>query len=138
MDVIVLIGRLLLALVFVVSGIMGHLAGRKMLAPYAQSQGVPAAATLVPLSGAVIVIGGLMVALGIWGDLGALLLAAFLAATNYYMHAFWKLDDQAERVQQMNQFNKNLGLIGGALLVFALFAGTDVGLTVTGPLFNLD
>jgi len=73
MDVIALIGRILFALIFLGSGTTGHIGQRKSMAQYASSQGVPAAEALVVLSGLQIAVGGLMVALGIWGDLGALL-----------------------------------------------------------------
>jgi putative oxidoreductase len=45
---------------------------------------------MVPLCGAAIVAGGVSVALGIWGDLGSLVLAAFALAILSIMHAFWK------------------------------------------------
>jgi putative oxidoreductase len=32
-------------------------------------------------------------------------------------HAFWTHEDPAQRAQQRNQFNKNLGLAGGLRLV---------------------
>jgi len=40
---------------------------------------------------------------------------------------------------EMTQFSKDLGLAGAALMLFAFFAyvGEDLGLTLTGPLFNL-
>jgi putative oxidoreductase len=87
-----------------------------------------------------IVVGGLMVALGVWGDLGALLLLlVFVLATAFLIHAFWKVEDPHQRMDQQVQFMKNLGLAGGSILAFVLFAGLghDLGLTITGPLFNL-
>jgi putative oxidoreductase len=45
---------------------------------------------MAPLSGAAIVAGGVSVALGIWGDLGSLVLAAFALAILSIMYAFWK------------------------------------------------
>jgi len=91
MDVIALIGRILLVLVFLGSGTTGHIGQRKGMAQYASSAGIPAAEPLVVLSGVMIVVGGLMVALGVWGDLGALLLLVFVVATAFLIHAFWKL-----------------------------------------------
>jgi putative oxidoreductase len=37
------------------------------------------------------------------------------------------------------QFGKDLGLAGASLMLFGLFsiAGDDLGLTITGPLFQL-
>jgi putative oxidoreductase len=139
MDVIALVGRILFALIFLGSGTMGHIGQRKGMAQYASSQGVPAAEALVVLSGLQILVGGLMVALGIWGDLGALLLLVFVVPTAYFMHAFWNVEDPMQRANQQAHFMKNLALAGGSIMAFVLFAGLghDLGLTITGPLFNL-
>jgi putative oxidoreductase len=139
MDVIALIGRILFVLIFLGSGTTGHIGQRKGMARYAASQGIPAAEALVVLSGVMIVIGGLMVALGVWGDLGALLLLVFVLATAFLVHAFWKVQDPHQRMDQQVHFMKNLGLAGGSILAFVVFAGLghDLGLTITGPLFNL-
>jgi putative oxidoreductase len=139
MDVIALIGRILFALIFLGSGSTGHIGQRKGMAQYASSQGVPAAEPLVVGSGVLILVGGLMIALGIWGDLGALLLLVFVVPTAYFMHAFWKVEDPMQRANQQAHFMKNLALAGGSIMAFVLFAGLghDLGLTITGPLFNL-
>jgi putative oxidoreductase len=139
LDVIVLVGRIFLASIFLSSGIMGHLGQRKMMAQYASSKGVPAANFLVPASGLLIIAGGLMVLLGVWGDLGALFLVIFLVPTALYMHAFWKIEDAGEKANQMAHFMKNLAMAGGALLALAVFAyaGSDLGFTLTDSLFNL-
>jgi putative oxidoreductase len=41
--------------------------------------------------------GGLLVPLGLWADLGALLLAAFVFPVALGMHAFWRFDDPIQR-----------------------------------------
>jgi uncharacterized membrane protein YphA (DoxX/SURF4 family) len=106
---------------------------------YARAMGGPAPGAMVPLTGLMILGGGLLVALGLWADLGSLLIAAFLLPTAYYMHGFWRLDDPQERVNQQAHFMKNLSLAGAALALFFLFYefGTDLDLTVADPsLFN--
>lgn len=139
MDVVVLIGRILLVSLFLSSGSMFHIGKREMASQYAASKGVPAATFLVPASGALIVVGGAMVLFGIWGDLGALLLLAFLIPTSAFMHNFWAIEDQMEAMNQQTHFMKNAGLAAGAIFAFVLFAyaGEDLGLTITGPLFEL-
>src|SRR5918995_4531823 len=94
MDVVFLIGRVLFALLFVSSGFMAHLGpGGREGREYARSLGAPAPDVLVPLSGGVIIAGGLMVALRLWADLGSLLIIRFLAGITPIMHAFWKIED---------------------------------------------
>jgi putative oxidoreductase len=55
------------------------------------------------------------------------------------MHAYWKVQDPQQRINQQNHFMKNLALAGGAIMAFVLFAGLggELGLTITGPLFDL-
>ena len=135
MDVVLLIGRILFAAIFIVGGI-GHLANRKAMAGYAQSMGVPAAELGTVVSGLVILGGGIMVAAGIWGDLGAILLFAFLIPTTLLMHRFWKIDDpQMQQVDQV-MFFKNISLMGGALVLFWAFNQLDLPLTVTNSLIE--
>ncbi len=138
MDVLVLIGRVLFAVVFLVSG-SGHFAQRSMMAGYAGSKGVPVAGVMVPLTGALQIVGALMVAVGIWPDLGALFLVVFLLPTALIMHNFWTVTDPQMRVNEQTQFFKDMALGGAALALFALFAhlGGDLGLVVVGPLFSL-
>jgi len=138
MDIVFLIGRILFGLLFVFSGFMAHLIGRRQGVQYARMYNVPMAELGVPLTGVMAVAGGAMVILGIWGDLGALLIAAFLLLITPLMHAFWKeTDDQQKLLQQVN-FNKNLALLGAALALFYLWNQLqgDAGLSLTDPLFN--
>ncbi|MFE5289883.1 DoxX family protein [Nocardia sp. NPDC056611] len=138
MDVLVLIGRILFALLFLGSG-FGHLAQRASMAQYAQFKGIPMPTLAVPASGVLLLAGGLSVLLGVWADLGALLLILFLVPTAFLMHAFWKETDPEAKQGEMVHFNKDIALAGASLMLFAFFAhvGHDLGLTLTGPLFDL-
>jgi putative oxidoreductase len=84
------------------------------------------------------VVGGVMVILGLWGDLGALLLVAFLVPVTCYMHGFWRETDPMQRVNQMTHFSKNVALLGGALILFYAWNQLqgDAGLSLTDPLFD--
>ncbi len=134
MDVVLLIGRVLFVSVFIMSGATVHLLKWRDGVAYARMKNVPAPELLVPASGVMAVVGGVLVALGLWADLGALLLAAFVFPVAVMMHAFWKLDDPMERLQDQVHFMKDVALGGAALALFALFQqfGDEIGLTV-GP-----
>ena len=138
MDVLVLIGRILFSALFLTSAV-GHLTQTDAMAGYSKSRGVPAARAAVIGSGVLILVGGLSVLLGVWHDLGALLLVIFLVPTAVLMHGFWKETDPMARQTEMVAFSKDTALAGASLMLFALFAyvGDDLGLTITGPLFNL-
>lgn len=136
MDVVALIGRILFAALFIGSA-FGHLTQSEAMAGYASSRGVPQAKLAVLGSGVLILIGGLLVLLGIWMDLGALLLVLFLLPTAVLMHPFWKETDPMAKQNEMVSFNKDVALAGAALLLFALYAGygAELGITITDPLF---
>jgi putative oxidoreductase len=136
MDVLFLVARILVVVPFVLSGAMIHFSRQGV--EYARAYGAPAPEFMVPASGAAIVVGGLMVALGIWADLGALVLAAFALGVLPFMHAFWKEEDAQAQQNQMAHFLKNLSMAGGALVLFYVynqFQG-EAELSITDPLFN--
>lgn len=140
MDVLVLVGRILFALLFLASA-LGHLTRTKAMAGYATAKGVPApaAAAAVAGSGLLMLAGGLSVLLGAWADLGALLLAVFLFPAALLMHRFWEEKEPMARQQEMIHFQKDIALGGTCLMLLAFFSyvGHDLGLTLTGPLFGI-
>ncbi len=83
--------------------------------------GIPAeyADTAVRVNGAVMVLGGLAVATGVLPRLGALAVAGSMVPTTLAGHAFWKDTDPKARAMNLTQFLKNLGLVGGLLVVAA-------------------
>jgi uncharacterized membrane protein YphA (DoxX/SURF4 family) len=138
MDAVFLAGRILFALIFLMSGLTVHLTGRAQSVQYARSYKAPAPELMVPLSGLVIIAGGLSVALGVLADLGALLLAAFALSVAPIMHAFWREADPQMQQNQMAHFLKNLAMAGGALVIFFTYNQLqgDAPLSITDPLFN--
>ena len=137
MDIVLIIGRVLFALLFISSSIL-HFTKLEAMTGYAQYKKVPAAKFSVVLSGLMILLGGLYIALGIYADLGALLIALFLIPTAFLMHAFWKETDATAKQNESIGFFKNLSLAGAALIIFALVAtGTEFGPSITGAFFNL-
>jgi len=138
MDVVFLAGRILFVLAFLFSGSTVHLLQARQGIEYARMYKVPAPEITVPLSGLMAVLGGLSVALGIWGDLGALVLVAFLLPVVFYMHAFWKETDPQQKANQMAHFVKNISMVGGALALFYAWNQLqgDAGLSITDPFFD--
>ena len=138
MEVLFLIGRVLFGLLFISSGLMAHLGeGGKQGREYARALGAPNPDLLVPLSGIVIIAGGLMIALGVWADLGALLVVGFLAGITPIMHAYWKVEDPQMKQIQSAMFFKNLALLGAALIIFYIYnQGQDLDASLTDALFS--
>ncbi len=110
-----LLGRALLAAIFIVAGIRKALnvAGT---AAYMAKNGVPFAEQLAIAAIALEIVGGLMLLLG-WRTRDiAIVLAIFVAVITPIFHAFWTFD-AAAYANQMNHFLKNLCVIGGMLYV---------------------
>jgi putative oxidoreductase len=139
MDALFLIGRFLFGLLFVVSGLAGHIAGYRQLTAYAAAKKIPLPGPAVLVSGVGITLGGIGIIVGIWPDLSALGIAVFLFFTSFFIHNFWTVKgDAMMRLTEMTQFQKDLALLGAALVVFAVTAfGGEFGPTVTDPLFEL-
>jgi putative oxidoreductase len=77
------------------------------------------AALLVRVNGGVQVAAGVLMSLGKFRRLSALVLAASIIPTTYAGHRFWEEVDDAERAQQRAHFLKNVGILGGLLLAVA-------------------
>lgn len=138
MDVLVLVGRLLFALLFLVSAV-GHLTKTRAMAGYTASRGVPFPVASTVASGLVMLVGSVSVAVGLWADIGALALAAFAFSAAVLMHRFWTEKEPQARQMDQVQFFKDTALGGAALVLFAFFAyaGHDLGLMVTGPALSI-
>ncbi len=138
MDWVFLGGRILFALVFIDSGLKNHLLGYKGGAAYARQHKVPVPELAVLASGAMILVGSLLVVLGAWGDLGALLIAAFLVSITPVMHAYWLETEPMAKMGQRINFIKNTALLGGALVLFYAWNQLQgsAGLSLTDPLFG--
>ncbi|MFD0362305.1 DoxX family protein [Nocardia sp. GCM10030253] len=137
MDVVVLIGRVLFVVLFLGSA-FGHFTQTDAMVGYAQSRDVPLPKAGVLVSGVLMAVGALSVLLGVWADLGALLLVIVLLSTTFLMHRFWSETDPETKQGEMIHFNKDLALTGASLMLFAFFAHVDeLGLTITKPLFHL-
>jgi putative oxidoreductase len=113
------LGRVGLAAMFITGG------ADAMLAPgprtiKAEELGVPLDPELaVRVNGAAMLAAGVALALGLWPRLAAGVLAGTLVPTTLAGHPYWQLDDPAARRQQRTHFFKNVGLLGGALLVLS-------------------
>ncbi|MGH2961539.1 MAG: DoxX family protein [Microbacterium sp.] len=138
MDVLFLIGRVLFALIFIFSGIAVHLVGRKQGVEYARSYGSPLPEIGVPLTGMMAIAGAVMIALGLWADLGALLIVAFLLLITPIMHAFWRETEEQMRQTQTVMFMKNIAMLGGALVILYAYNQLqgEAALSLTDPLFG--
>ena len=137
MNTVLLIGRILFALMFVSGGI-NHFVKAEAMTGYATYKKVPAPKFSNLVSGLLLVASGLSIILGIYADLGALVVAILLIAMALKMHDFWaQADAQAKQTETINFF-KNISMAGGALNLFAVAAteGSDYGWALTESLWQ--
>jgi putative oxidoreductase len=120
-----ILGRFLLASIFLVSGI-GKLGEWRQTIDYMESNGVPYSNVLLPLATTVEILAAVLLIVGFKARWAALALIVFLIPASYYFHAFWKIPsetgDQARRTQLV-LFMKNVAIAGGLLIVAARGAG---------------
>jgi putative oxidoreductase len=118
---VVIVGRFLLALMFVLAGLskFGNLQGT---AAYIASGGLPLGGLLAPVVAATELLLGLALMLGWQARWAALGLALFTFAASLLFHKFWAVPADQAFVQQL-MFMKNLAVAGGLLLVFSFGAG---------------
>ena len=117
-----LLGRLLLAYVFIPAGIGKLGAGFAGTVGYIASKGLP-----MPEVGAVLAIlaelgCGILLLIGFKTRWAALALAVFTLAAAFFFHNYWAVPAEQVMAQRIN-FNKNLAIAGGLLLLAAFGAG---------------
>ena len=120
-SIAMFVGRIFLALLFVVSGI-GKITGYAGTAAYMASKGLPLVDVLLPLTILVELGGGLLLALGWKARWAAAALLLFLIPATLIFHQFWGIDPKLAQMQKIH-FLKNVAIMGGMLMVLAIGAG---------------
>ena len=116
-----LIGRLLLALIFITSG-ASKIGGFAGTVGYIASKGMPAASVFAVLAIIIELGGGLAVAVGFMTRWAALALAVFCVVAALIFHNFWAVPADQVMMQQIN-FWKNISITGGFLVLAAFGPG---------------
>jgi len=137
-GVVVLVGRVLFALYFGAIAGMGHIRQSQNFEGYARSVGFPLVAVAGWPAGVWLVLGALSVALGVWPDVGALMIGLFVVVAAFFFHAYWTLEDATQKMSQGFLFWRNIIALGASVALFGLFAtlGPELRFTITAPLFQ--
>jgi putative oxidoreductase len=114
MKALFLAGRIAFGGFFIYNG-LNHFLKWKSMSQYAGAKKVPQPEAAVICSGALLTLGGVLVALGVKPKLGAAAIVTFLASVSPVMHNFWSQEDPDRKMQEMINFSKNMALLGGAL-----------------------
>ena len=113
-----LIGRILLALVFVPAG-WSKIGGFDGMVGYSANMGLPLPTVGVAIALVIELFGGLALLIGYRTRIAAIALAVFTLVASFFFHAYWSVPAEQQMVQQL-MFFKNIGITGG-LLAFAAF-----------------
>ena len=121
-NLALLCGRILLAVLFLPAGV------RKLMdlggtAAYMTRMGVPAPDVMALVAGAVEVSLPILLLIGVFPRVVAVLAGGFVVVATLTAHRFWEFADPAQQMMQQTQFLKNLGLIGGTMFYFVAGAG---------------
>lgn len=119
-----LFGRVLLALIFIIAG-LHKISGFDGTVEMMAGRGLPLPQVLLVATILIELGGGLMILLGWHARWAALAIFLFLIPTTLIFHAYWSVDPSQPLMvkNQMNQFMKNLAIMGGMLYVVAYGSG---------------
>jgi len=120
-DWAALIGRVLLAIVFIPAG-FSKIGGFAGTAGYIASKGLPLPEVGAAIAIAVELVAGIALLLGWKARWAALALAVFTLVATVFFHAFWAVPPEQHMMQYL-MFMKNIGIVGGLLAIFAFGPG---------------
>ena len=129
-------GRMLLALIFLMSALGNKIPQFPKVAQLMESQGVPLPRVMLAGAIAFLIAGSLSIIVGYRARIGATLLLIFLVLATYFFHDFWTWSADAVWVLNSNpdvtlpvqqiemiSFMKNLALAGAMLFIIANGSG---------------
>jgi putative oxidoreductase len=135
---VLLAGRILFAAYFAWVAGVSHVRNSGMYEGGAKAAHFPLPAVAGWPAGLWLSAGGLSLALGIWPDVGALMIGAFVILAAAGFHRYWQVEDPNQRRIQQQLFWRNAIALGAALMVFGAFAalGPALRFSITAPLFQ--
>lgn len=116
-----LVGRILMAYIFVVSG-WGKIGNFAATAAAMAGKGIPLAEAALVLTIIIELGGGLMLIAGWKARWAAAAIFLWLIPVTLIFHPYWAVEAAQVRAQTI-QFNKNLAIMGGMLYLMAFGAG---------------
>lgn len=116
-----LVGRVLLAGIFLMSGVHKFTAWGET-AQHMANEGIVAANIQLPIAAAVEIVGAVLLIVGFYTRLGAIALICFLIPTTLIFHDFWTYEGPAQQIEMIN-FMKNTSIMGGLFAVMGLGPG---------------
>lgn len=116
-TVLLVIGRILLASLFICAGIKHCFIGKTII-PLIAARGIPYPAVVLVIGSVFEFVLGLMLAFGIAGTWAPLGLAAFTVVATLMLVNFWDMQGQ-QREHALTCFQYNVAITGGLLIAAA-------------------
>jgi putative oxidoreductase len=120
-NILILLARVLLALVFLLSGIHKGIWYQKAAGEF-QRDNIPAIWLTLPATIGLHLIASTCLILGYQTREAALVLAIFTVVATLKVHAYWRLP-ASEQLSRSRIFTANLAIIGGLLMLVAVGGG---------------
>ncbi|MGB3070844.1 MAG: DoxX family protein [Ottowia sp.] len=121
-NLLALVGRVLLAYLFIPAGIGKLGAGFAGTVGYITSKGLPMP-TVAAVVAIIVEVGcGLLLLVGFKARWAALALALFTLVAGFFFHNYWTLPADQQMMQQL-MFTKNVAIAGGLLAFVAFGSG---------------
>ena len=120
-DITTLAGRILIAVIFLISGFF-KVGGYAQIVAYATAVHLPAPGVAIAAAAAVELAGGLAILVGFKTRFAAWLLFLYLIPVTYVFHNFWAVQGQEQQMQMVN-FLKNVAIMGAMLVLSVNGAG---------------
>ncbi len=116
-----LIGRILISAIFILSG-ANFFANFHTMEGVVRGASIPLPVFSTACAAVLEFFGGLAILAGFRARIAAWLLFLFLIPTTLLFHDFWALQG-AQRMNQLINFQKNVAIMGGLLIIAAFGAG---------------
>jgi putative oxidoreductase len=120
-DTLLLVGRILFGLIFLMSG-FGKLSNIAATTQYFAAQGLTPPAFWAWFGGIYEFVIGVTLIVGVGTRYAAAATFIWVLVATLVAHRYWSSPEAQQRAQQIN-FMKNLSIMGGALYIFVLGAG---------------
>lgn len=114
--ILLLIGRIMFALIFIFSGIT-QLLNIKGTVQLMSTLGIPFPKFSAIFSSLMAIVGGIGIVFHAYSLYGSIIIILFLLPTTFMGHRFWSIKDKKEKTNHMQHFMKNISMIGGAIVI---------------------
>jgi putative oxidoreductase len=119
---VIFLARIALAVLFLWGGVM-KLLDYAGFVGYLHAKGVPFVQIGAPIATAIEVIGAIMLIVGFLIRPLGIVMAIYTVITAILGHDFWNVADASLQREMIIHFWKNIGIVGGFLLLFVTGAG---------------